>query len=179
MNNFLYNSNSKSFSSHKGFVILFTILISAIIMMIGLGIYSIAVRETILSGSAREAQYAFYAADAGVECALFAQTISPTPYSQGGPSFSCGAAAVPIQVIGTGIVTGMVNDPFQFNVLVDTNKKTCAHVSVFDTVAGTTPVRRIISQGYNICDTRGVPLVSSSLLVERDLDTQFEITTTP
>lgn len=178
MNNFLHKKNHRSYSSHNGFVILFTILISAIIMMIGLGIYSIAVRETVLSGSAREAQYAFYAADAGVECALFAQTVSPTPYeTQTGGTFLCGAnTPTPISVLSA---AGTVGDPFQFNVLVDSNKKTCAHVSVFDTVTGSTATRRIISQGYNICDTRGVPLITSSLLVERDLDTQFEITTTP
>ena len=162
---------------HKGFVILFTILISAIIMMIGLGIYSIATRETAISGSAREAQYAFYAADAGVECALFAQHLDalnpPGPFNPGGPSFSCGAAN-PVNVSGA----GSPSNPYVFDVLIDAANKTCTHVSVFD-VAGSPPSRRVISQGYNLCNAQGIPLTTNPLLVERDLDTQYQIATAP
>lgn len=165
----------KKNNHHKGFVILFTILIAAIIMVIGLGIYSIASRETVLSGTAREAQYAFYAADAGVECALYAQnqdntTANPRLYDPNlstGPNFNCGAAPVAISGQGT-LIT-----PFTMNVIVDTTHKTCAKVSVFD--AGST--RRVISQGYNLCNmSTGLPLLSNPILVERDLDTRYNIT---
>jgi hypothetical protein len=165
-------------SRHQGFVILFTILIAAIIMVIGLGIYSIATREAVLSGTAKEAQYAFYAADAGVECALFAQSLDS---SQGGSkilepgsvaSFSCGDSLISIDSGGQGSSTA----PYVIHVIVDRDKKTCAQVSIIDTLIGTTPARRIISQGYNICSL-AEPLKSNPLLVERVLDTTYALTT--
>lgn len=152
-----------SLSTHKGFVILFTILISVIILMIGLGIFSIATRETVLSGTAREAQFAFYAADAGVECALYADTKDIfNPLGNGG-GFACGD----LPVVATGPNT------FTFNVMVDATEKTCAHV----TVINSTNSRHVISQGYNICNADGTPATKNPLLVERDLDTVYELGT--
>lgn len=151
----------KIMPQQKGFVILFTILISVIILMIGLGIFSIATRETVLSGTAREAQYAFYAADAGVECALYAETQGV--FSQGsGGLFPCGA---------TGMISTSGPNTFTFNVLIDAVDKTCARV----TVINSTGSRRVISQGYNICNADGTPAVKNPLLVERDLDTVYQL----
>ena len=55
----------------KGFAILFTVLISAIILAIALGVTSISYQEIVLSSSAKEGNIAFYAADTGAECALY------------------------------------------------------------------------------------------------------------
>lgn len=165
-------------SAHQGFVILFTVLISSIILMIGFGIFSIATRQTILSGTAREAQNAFYAADAGVECALYFQTHSQVFESTGFPGVassdwpSCGSTGNVINGAGT---PGLATDPARFDIMIDPIQKTCAHVSVYD--VGNT--RRIIAQGYNICsiDAQGVarPQLKNPLLVERVLDTTFEL----
>ncbi|MDB4984362.1 MAG: seg [Patescibacteria group bacterium] len=174
--------------AHKGFVILFTVLISAIILMIGFGIFSIATRETILSGTAREAQFSFYAADAGVECALYFQTHSNVLHAGTGfPGVStndwpsCGTTGNQINGAGD---PGTASNPARFDIMVDATQKTCAHVIVYDP---TSSERRIISQGYNICalDASGVahPVTSNPLLVERVLDTTFSTvpstTTTP
>ena len=143
--------------------------------MIGLGIFSIATRETVLSGTAREAQYAFYAADAGVECALYAHhlgTGGPLVQGGNGGTFECGGSLVAVQ--GNGIYPG---NPFVFSVVVDPDRKTCARVTVFDTTTTSGAyARRVISQGYNICDIATVkPLTTNPILVERDLDTLFQI----
>jgi Tfp pilus assembly protein PilX len=154
-------NSMKKYPKQKGFVILFTILISVIILMIGLGIFSIATRETVLSGTAREAQFAFYAADAGVECALYAETLDVFNSSGNGGQFPCGAISV----------TAVGPNTFTFDVLIDTVNKTCAHVTVID--GGNS--RRVVSQGYNICDALGKPAKTNPLLVERDLDTTYGI----
>lgn len=159
----------KYLPQQKGFVILFTILISTIILMIGLGIFSIATRETVLSSTAREAQYAFYAADTGVECGLYAQAANVL--ISGGGQFECGSGTV--QVDGAGQYPGL---PFTFNVLVDEDQRSCAKVTIFDTTTSSGAfARRIISQGYNICDTSGQPLIKNPILVERDLDVLYEL----
>lgn len=151
----------------RGFVILFTILISAIILMIGLGIFSVATRETVLSGTAREAQASFYAADAGVECALYAQSLpGGGPLIQGG-SFDCGSTGGIANSVSVSSIS-----PFEFYVTIGSGADaTCAHVTVFE--AGTQ--RHVISQGYNVCTAQGQPNTKNPLLVERDLDTTYEV----
>ncbi len=166
--------------SQPGFVILFTILIAAIILMIGLGIFSVATRETTLSGTSREAQAAFYAADAGVECALYAQSLpqgGPLAVGGNGGTLDCGALVSPDNVVQG---TGSASTPFEFDILVDTQIKACAHVTVYDTTSPSgKPARRVISQGFNICDNKGKPLRKNPLLVERDLDTIYEFVSVP
>src|SRR3990167_7435938 len=54
-----------------GFTILFAILASAALLIMALGITNITYKEIILSGSAREAGHALFAADTGAECALY------------------------------------------------------------------------------------------------------------
>lgn len=164
---------TSSKAAPKGFVILFTILIAAIIMVIGLGIYSIASREAVLSGTSREAQYAFYAADAGVECALYVQKLDHdagvSTFGTSGSPMSCGYLMSTISGAGT------ATNPFMFNVLVDEERKTCARVNMYEVVlvSGTT-ARRVISQGYNMCDVAtAAPLITNPILVERDLDTLY------
>ncbi|MEI6528757.1 MAG: hypothetical protein WCO10_03785 [bacterium] len=55
----------------KGFALLFAVLISSLLLSIGLSIFSVALRELSLSTAARQSVYAFYAADAGRECAMY------------------------------------------------------------------------------------------------------------
>ena len=54
-----------------GFVLSFAVLVAGILLSIGLAIFTITLKELILSGSGRESQFAFYAADTGGECALY------------------------------------------------------------------------------------------------------------
>lgn len=150
-------------NNQPGFVILFTILIASIILLIGFGIFSIATRETVLSSTSREAQAAFYAADAGVECALYAQAIGLL--TSGGGTFVCGEAKVTVTGAGQPAL------PYEFDVMVDVDNKTCAHVTVFDVNAGA--ARRVVSQGYNICNDQALPSRNNPILVERVLDTTY------
>lgn len=55
----------------KGFTLLFAILVSTLVVSIGASIVSIALRQTILSGTSRESNYAFYAANTVLECAVY------------------------------------------------------------------------------------------------------------
>ena len=55
----------------KGFTLLFAVLVSSLILALGLSIANITLKEVALSGTGRESQFAFYAADTGTECALY------------------------------------------------------------------------------------------------------------
>lgn len=55
----------------RGFTLFFAVLVSSVALSIGIAILNVAVKEIILSSSIRDSQFAFYAADAGVECAIY------------------------------------------------------------------------------------------------------------
>lgn len=55
----------------NGFSLLLTVLIISIVLSVGLSAGSIVINQIKLSGTGRDSQIAFYAADAGIECALY------------------------------------------------------------------------------------------------------------
>jgi hypothetical protein len=60
--------------SPRAFTLLMSVLISSVLLALGFEIYNLASKEVILSSAGRESQFAFFAADTGVECALWADT---------------------------------------------------------------------------------------------------------
>ncbi len=62
---------NKKISDKKGFTLLFAILVSIMILAVGASIINIALKQVVLSGAGRESQFAFYAANTGLECALY------------------------------------------------------------------------------------------------------------
>ncbi len=147
----------------KGFVILFAVLLSSIVLLITLGIASIASNELILSSSAREAQYAFFAADTGAECALywdkqglFADPNTPAKVTSG---VCDGITVTPLPVFGSGF-SYVLND-------LDLNSvKQCAMVTIDkDSPPNSVPSgTKIESKGYNVpCQAIG----TSSRAIER------------
>ncbi len=55
----------------KGFVLLFAVTISAILLAVALGVANIALKEVRFSTNARDTNDAFFAADTGIESTLF------------------------------------------------------------------------------------------------------------
>lgn len=55
----------------RGFVLLFAILISSVILAVGMGAFNISIRELKLSSAGRDSQVAFYWADTGSECVFY------------------------------------------------------------------------------------------------------------
>lgn len=54
-----------------GFALLFSVLVSSLLLTIGLSIFSIALKELAISTATRESIHAFYAADSGREYARY------------------------------------------------------------------------------------------------------------
>lgn len=57
---------------NRGYTLLFAVLVSSVVLGIGISILNIAKKEFLIATSARDSSAAFYAADAGVECAIYA-----------------------------------------------------------------------------------------------------------
>ncbi len=143
---------------NKGFTLFVAIIITGTLLLIATGIASLAVRQALISTSGRESQYAFYAADTGIECALYWDVKNPAGFSafstSTGATISCNKdASNPSNewVVG-GSYTSVIN---HISFLPD---QYCAIVTVTKGLDGST---KIESLGYNTCDT------SSSRRVER------------
>jgi hypothetical protein len=67
----------KIYTTKRGFTIFFAVLVSSLALAVGLSIYDLLLRETALSQTSRESQYAIFAADAGAECALYWDNKAP------------------------------------------------------------------------------------------------------
>jgi len=58
-------------NTQKGFTLFIAVLIGSLMLAIGFSIFNLTFKELLLTASARESQIAFYAADTGLECALY------------------------------------------------------------------------------------------------------------
>lgn len=172
MNDFL---NKKEIRKDRGFVMLFSVLVAALILLIGTGIFSVIQKEVVLSSYARESQRAFYAADSALECALYADIVgvgSPnptTPFTVSPPDpshevdFSCGGVETTSTYLSSGNGTSMYQYPYVFR--YRNNKNTaqdlsCAYVLVEKNLKENGEPTdlsvvevRITAIGFNVCNT--------------------------
>lgn len=137
--------NLQKIQKNKGFVILFAITISSIILAIALGVANIAQKEVKFSTGARETNEAFLAADSAIEYALF-QDKDPMNY----PAPASGTQSWAFVVSGLG-GAGL----------------SCANVNVSKTTT-TSTLTTITSKGYNVGDP-STCVSSNTSRIEREL----------
>lgn len=150
----------------QGFTIFFAMLVGSLSLAIGLAIYDLTIRELDLSATATQSQYAIYAADAGVECALYWDSKCSLANCRSGSVFATStdfiAPGSGVMCNGQDISTAWsvnraggvyATTTFSFNFLPQAN---CATVEVVKSYAIPT-LTTIISHGFNTC-TSGAPL---------------------
>src|SRR4051812_23803804 len=69
MSHFIMNHSQSQ--QKKGFSLLLAVLLGSLLISVGLGIFNLTFKESIISASGRESEYALYAADSGIDCALY------------------------------------------------------------------------------------------------------------
>lgn len=93
----------------RGFTIFFAMLVGSLALAVGIAIYDLTVREIDLSAAASQSQYAIYAADTGVECALYWDAKVAPPLNGSPSAFGTSSAATwgasPINCNGQNITT--------------------------------------------------------------------------
>lgn len=67
----LNQSRTRGIVKNRGAALLIAIIISGVALVVGLGVYNRTYKELIFSSFWRQAQTAFSAADAGLECAMY------------------------------------------------------------------------------------------------------------
>lgn len=153
-------------TTRRGFTLLIAVLIGSILIALGSAIFSIVSKEIILSSSGRESQFAFFAADTGIECALY-WDVKHNAFSSGSAltDVACGGApAVLTRTAGNNGTSPTLTTSFSFS-LDSGVTNPCATVTVVKTTFPTSTV--VASQGYNTCVT------TNPLRLERAIRVQY------
>jgi len=69
-------NNLRQKNNQKGFALLYAVLVAVLVVAVGASVVSLAIKQVVLTGTARESEYAFYAANTGMECARYWDTQS-------------------------------------------------------------------------------------------------------
>lgn len=167
-------------NNERGFLLYLSVVLSGLAISVGLFMLNVSQREVLFSGYAKASDIAFYAAEAGAECALYwdligvnkrtafpqyladgnaflDQVICTTAWStaSAGPGFSTPIVVSATGPSGFGFVLGSATTGFAFNVMVE-GKGYCASVSVLKIVYGSGVITVVSSDGYNVdCASKG------------------------
>lgn len=136
----------KKLKKNRGFVILYAVTLSAILLSIALGVANIALKEIKFSTSAKDTNEAFFAADTGIEQVLYNDK-TPDTYPAGGDK-------VTVDIVGLGSAG-------QGCVIVTIDKITDPAKAVFT------------SKGYNNGGGGGANCQPSVNAVERELEVTY------
>jgi Tfp pilus assembly protein PilX len=136
-------------NTQKGFTLFIAVLVGSLMLAIGFSIFNLTFKELLLSASARDSQIAFYAADTGLECALY--------YDQKEDIFSIAAGVNSVSITCAGQPSLIVprgrtldGDTYTWNWVLD-NGKLCTVIEVSkDTDVQRTVIR---SFGYSTCSS--------------------------
>jgi len=142
------NAKRCTLNASPGFTVLFAVLIGSILFSIGIAIAHLSTKEILLSVAGKQSEIAFFAADTGIECALYYDLRVGDIF----PESSAGSVGGPIVCSGNNNVTVTLDDSdstaatstFQ----IDFSPSGCAEVFVGKTVTGSTVIE---SRGRNDC----------------------------
>jgi hypothetical protein len=160
---------------NRGMTLFIAIIIMGILLFISFAVVNITMKSTLFASLGRDSQYAFYAADSGIECAIywdskfepskFATSTSGSPINCGGMAILDGQAipgsALPTMIGGGGIINP--TSIFYFDMNRGSNPVPyCVIVTVTKNIDGTTYIK---SRGYNTCDIANIRRVERGVEV--------------
>lgn len=146
-----------SHDPQRGFALLIAVIFMSVMLAIGIALSSLGYKQQVLASSAVNSQYAFYSADAALECALYADSKGAFAYnnfSKAGDStsFSCDGLS------HTATVTNWTPQQIVLSAKsVETNSNTrCADITIYKPNPLTNPsgISTIYALGYDVpCGT--------------------------
>ena len=155
----------KKLKNEDGITLFIAIVIMGILLFISFAVLNITLKANLFATSGRDSQYAFYAADAGLECAIYWDSRSdPSEFdiSTAG-TITCAGQTIttnsqnpipgtttPSLIGGGGAANRTSKFGLRFNLVGSNPVNSCVIVTVTKKVDGTTDIE---SRGYNTCDT--------------------------
>lgn len=129
--------------SKRGIVSLFAVVFLTIASTISVGVFTLLIGEFKLAGIQRESVKAFYAADAGIECALYWELRHDSFNISESNEITCGEGIDATVFVGNNVESAFTM-PMQ--------NGACAVVTVEKNVTGAITETHIQSRGKNNCD---------------------------
>ncbi len=161
-----------------GFTVLFAVIVSSLILALGLGIVAITMKEVKLSGTGRDSELAFYAADSGLECAQYFDLVK-SAFATSSEStgmlnpIKCNNHNVTVTELSEwDTVSAISTFPMYMEYTGDVQSETkpCAKVTVSKTIivdGGVSKQHTVIdSRGYNTCDENNARRLERGYRVE-------------
>lgn len=165
MNN---KSHKKVDSDERGFTLLFAVLVSTLVLAVGASIISMALRQVVLSGVGRDSQFAFYASNTGIECALYWDLNSTVDFATSSDSdqevnIRCANSDITTEEVADGGGDAQTKFRIEFNdvgnnsEINNVNVTYCVDVYVKKTIRDVSGEQKrmltsILARGYNTCD---------------------------
>lgn len=142
-------SYGMTISLNKGFTLFIAIAVMGTLLLIATSIINLSVKQSQISDAGRESQIAFYAADSGMECALFWDVKNPDSEQS---AFNIATT----QIISCNQDGANPDNEWEVGgsseSIIDITflpEEACAVVTVTKNPDGTTEIK---SRGYNTCD---------------------------
>lgn len=135
--------------AQQGFTLLIAVIFMSVMLAFGLALAALAYKQQVLASSAIESQYAFYAADAALECALYADQQQKlfaytSDMNAPAPSMTCDGASPLSSTVLSHTASQWV---IASRMSLDENKR-CADVTVYKPASSGTTY--LFSQGYDV-----------------------------
>lgn len=147
--------------TENGYTLLFSVLISSLLLAIGLAILNISTKEVALSSAARESEFAFYAADSGAECAMRWDFQGALATTTANATVTCnGTTEGAVYSNAGGVWTVTLDDNSQ------SGKNPCFSVTVEKKYVSSNLKTKIESRGYNTCDVNNPRRVERAIKIE-------------
>lgn len=160
----------------RGFALFIAVIFMSVMLSFGLALGSLGYKQAVLASSAIESQYAFYAADAGLECALYAdQQLNLFAFPS---DITVTAPPVPMSCDNHSpyypqtVLSRSANEwAIESWLSLDSGSR-CADVRVYKPALGSGIPTYLFSQGYDVpCDT--VKSSSNARFVSRGVQAHY------
>ena len=162
----------------KGMALLIAVIATSALLLASIAISDISFKQQLISYSGRESKIAFYAADAGLECALYydlkVDDFFNTPNTNPLAARSLECNGIPATVHN--ITTAQGADPFISRFSYNLPSGLCVIVEIEKITSGSNILTQVTSRGYNTsCSSHGVvPIISiGARNVERALEVNY------
>jgi Tfp pilus assembly protein PilX len=145
----------------RGFALLVAVVLTSVLLSVGLALLDISYKQVILSSTARQSQYAFYAADTAMECALYwDQKQNAFSYATPLSTIRCSATDM---TLSTSVSGGTRTTTFSMPCVNGVSGSVTIYKTNGPVCSGTTATTCIYASGFNTCT------VSDPRRIERGL----------
>jgi hypothetical protein len=164
--------------NQKGMTLFIAIVIMSVLLFISFAVINIALKSILFASSGRDSQYAFYAADAGLECAMY--------FDSKFDKFNAITDGSPINCDGVndistgGLISGSsetakiggvgLNNPSIFGFTLNNGSNAMHYCAIIRVTKSQNIIdgsisTHIDSRGYNTCDTANLRRVERGIEV--------------